>query len=162
MLRVCLLQLWLNLFEPALEESLYDSVSLRIFAGIDLGQEGTPEETTVYKFRHLLEWHKLGKGLSTVDGYLARNGIKISNGAIVNAMTISVCACVCLVYVKRLHHGARRDQLHDVITLKRPGCSFTAALTATCTGLSRRKISSPQRRFPLHHRLRARRTPSGK
>ena len=40
--------------------------------------------------RHLLERHKLGKKLlSTVNGYLARNGIKISNGTIVDATVIS-------------------------------------------------------------------------
>jgi len=44
----------------------------------------------VCKFRHLLERHKLGKKLlSTVNGYLARNGIKISNGTIVDATIIS-------------------------------------------------------------------------
>ncbi len=73
-----------------MEEALYDSVAMRGFAGIDLGQEGAPDETTVCKFRHLLERHKLGeKLLLTVNGYLARNGIKISNGTIVDATVIS-------------------------------------------------------------------------
>lgn len=90
MLRVYFLQLWFNLSDPAVEEALYDSVAMRSFAGIDLGQEGAPDETTVCKFRHLLERHKLGKKLlSTVNGYLARSGIKISNGTIVDATIIS-------------------------------------------------------------------------
>ena len=90
MLRVYFLQLWLNLSDPAVEEALYDSVAMRTFAGVDLGQEGAPDETRVCKFRHLLERHKLGKKLlSTVNGYLARNGIKISNGTIVDATIIS-------------------------------------------------------------------------
>jgi IS5 family transposase len=79
MLRVYFLQLWFNLSDPAVEEALYDSVAMRSFAGIDLGQEGAPDETTVCKFRHLLEQHKRGKKpLATVNGYLARNGLKIS------------------------------------------------------------------------------------
>ncbi len=90
MLRVYFLQLWFNLSDPAVEEALYDMASMRTFAGIDLGQEGAPDETTVCKFRHLLEREKLGKKLlTTVNAYLARNGIKISNGTIVDATIIS-------------------------------------------------------------------------
>ena len=90
MLRVYFLQLWFNLSDPAVEEALYDSVAMRSFAGVDLGHEGAPDETTVCKFRHLLERHKLGKKLlATVNGYPARNGIKISNGTIVDATIIS-------------------------------------------------------------------------
>lgn len=90
MLRIYFLQLWFNLSDPAVEEALYDSAAMRAFAGIDLGREAAPDETTVCKFRHLLERHKLGKQLlRTVNEYLARNGIKISNGTIVDATIIS-------------------------------------------------------------------------
>src|SRR3974390_382858 len=44
MLRICFLQLWFNLSDPAVEETLYDSVAMRAFVGIDLGQEGAPDE----------------------------------------------------------------------------------------------------------------------
>jgi IS5 family transposase len=37
MLRVYFLQQWFNLADPAVEEALYDSATLRLFAGIDLG-----------------------------------------------------------------------------------------------------------------------------
>jgi IS5 family transposase len=71
------------------KEALYESVSMRGFVGIDLGQEAAPDETTVCKFRQLLERNKLGKKLlSTVNGYLARNGIKFGNGTIVDATII--------------------------------------------------------------------------
>jgi IS5 family transposase len=90
MLRIYFLQLWFNLSDPAVEEALYDSASMRDFAGIDLGAEAAPDETTVCKFRHLLEKHKLGKRLLvSVNEYLRRNGIKISNGTIVDATIIS-------------------------------------------------------------------------
>jgi Transposase domain (DUF772) len=53
---------------PAVEEPLYDSATLRQFAGIDLGAEPVPDETTVCKFRHLLEERNLGEGiLGTVN-----------------------------------------------------------------------------------------------
>jgi transposase, IS5 family len=90
MLRVYFLQLWFNLSDPAVEEALYDSASMRSFAGIDLGVEGAPDETTVCKFRHLLERNKLGKTLlKAVNEYLRTNGIKIANGTIVDATIIS-------------------------------------------------------------------------
>ena len=55
MLRIYFLQQWFNLSDPAVEEALYDSVVMRQFVGIDLGCEPVPDETTVCKFRHLLE-----------------------------------------------------------------------------------------------------------
>jgi IS5 family transposase len=89
MLRIYLLQLWFNLSEPAVEEALYDSVAMRTFAGIDLGIESAPDETTVCKFRHLLERNKLGKVLlAAVNEHLHRSGIKIAKGTIVDATTI--------------------------------------------------------------------------
>jgi IS5 family transposase len=89
MLRIYFLQLWFNLSDPAVEEALYDSVAMRGFAGIDLGIESVPDETTVCKFRHLLERHKLGKTLLTaVNDHLHRSGIKISTGTIVDATII--------------------------------------------------------------------------
>src|ERR1700682_6351883 len=60
MLRVYFLQQWFNLSDPGVEEALYDSVVMRTFVGIDLGREPVPDETTVCKFRHLLEEHQLG------------------------------------------------------------------------------------------------------
>jgi IS5 family transposase len=89
MLRIYFLQLWFNLSDPAVEEELYDSVAMRSFVGIDLGAEGAPDETTICKFRHLLERNKLGKVLlKAVNEHLQRNGIKICNGTIVDATII--------------------------------------------------------------------------
>lgn len=89
MLRIYFLQLWFNLSDPAVEEALYDSVAMRGFVGIDLGVEGAPDETTVCKFRHLLERNKLGKTLlQAVNEYLRTNGIKIASGTIVDATII--------------------------------------------------------------------------
>lgn len=45
MLRIYFLQLRFNLSDPAVEEALYRSVSMRRFAGIDLGREPMPDET---------------------------------------------------------------------------------------------------------------------
>lgn len=89
-LRMYFLQLWFNLSDPAVEEALYDSVAMRTFVGIDLGVEAAPDETTICKFRHLLEKHGLGKKLLyAVNEYLRANGIKIAKGTIVDATIIS-------------------------------------------------------------------------
>jgi hypothetical protein len=61
MLRTYFLQQWFNLSDPAVEEALYDLATLRQFAGIDLGAEPVPDETTVCKFRHRMEEHNLGE-----------------------------------------------------------------------------------------------------
>ncbi len=57
------MQQWFNLSDPGVEEALYDSLSMRRFAGIDLGEMPVPDESTVCRFRHLLEAHALGKKL---------------------------------------------------------------------------------------------------
>jgi IS5 family transposase len=84
MLRVYFLQQWFNLSDPAVEEALYDSRAMRAFVGIDLGREGAPEETTVCKFRHLLEAHSLGEQIfALVNAHLAASGLTVSRGTIV-------------------------------------------------------------------------------
>jgi len=90
MLRIHFLQHWFNLSDPAAEEALYDSRSMRRFVGIDLGREPAPDETTICKFRYLLEAHNLGDQLFTlISQYLQENGLKVSSGTIVDASIIS-------------------------------------------------------------------------
>lgn len=68
MLRIHCLQLWFDLSDPAVEEALYDSLAMRSFVGIDLGREPVSDETTVMRFRHLLERHKLGERIFETVG----------------------------------------------------------------------------------------------
>jgi transposase, IS5 family len=89
MLRIYFLQHWFNLSDPAVEETLYAMISMRAFARVDLGESGVPDETTICKFRHLIEKHDLGKKLfAEVNRYLADCGITISGGTIVDATII--------------------------------------------------------------------------
>ena len=89
MLRIHFLQHWFNLSDPGVEEALYDSRALRRFVGIDLGREPVPDETTVCKFRHLMEKHGLGEELfERVKAYLQENGVKVQQGTIVDATII--------------------------------------------------------------------------
>ena len=90
LLRVLCLQQWFNLSDPAVEEALYDSRAMRQFVGIDLGREPVPDETTLCKFRHLLESHQLGQQLfARIGAYLAAHGLKVSRGTIVDATIIA-------------------------------------------------------------------------
>ena len=90
MLRLHFLQHRFNLSDPAAEEALYDSVSMREFVGIDLGRELVPDETTILNFRHLLERHGLGKRLfERVNEYLGLRGLKVAGGTIVDATNIT-------------------------------------------------------------------------
>jgi IS5 family transposase len=89
MLRTCFLQLWFGLSDPGMEEAFYESAVLRRFAGVDLGVSAAPDETTILRFRHLLEQHDLcGEMLDTVNRYLETKSIRISTGTIVDATII--------------------------------------------------------------------------
>jgi IS5 family transposase len=90
MLRIHFLQHWFNLSDPAVEEAMCDSRAMRRFVGIDLGREPAPDEPTICKFRHSLEGHNLGDQLfALIAQYLDENGLKVSNGTIVDASIIS-------------------------------------------------------------------------
>jgi transposase, IS5 family len=108
MLRVYFLQQWFNLSDPAVEEALYDSAAMRSFVGIDLGREAAPDETTVCKFRHLLERHKLGKQLFVaVNQHLKNQGIKVTRGTIVDATIINAPTST------KNRDGERDPQMHQ-------------------------------------------------
>lgn len=90
MLRMYFLQHWFNLSDPAVEEALYDSPTMRACVGIDLGHEPAPDETTVCKFRHLLEEQGLGRTLfEEVARHLRAQGLTVSTGTIVDATIIA-------------------------------------------------------------------------
>jgi len=89
MLRIHFLQQWFNLSDPGAEDALYESAVLRRFAGVDLGRAPAPDETTILKFRHLLEAHGLGGAmLDAVNRHLESRGIRIATGTIVDATII--------------------------------------------------------------------------
>jgi IS5 family transposase len=89
MLRTYFVQQWFNLSDPGVEEALYESAALRRFVGVDLGVAPAPDETTVCRFRHLLEKHDLGGlMLEAVNVHLEAKGIRIATGTIVDATII--------------------------------------------------------------------------
>ena len=90
MLRIYFMQQWFNLSDPGMEDALYDMDSLRRFAGIELGQDEVPDETTILNFRHLLERHQLTKKLfEQVSNDLTDQGLLVREGTIVDATIIA-------------------------------------------------------------------------
>ena len=90
MLRIYFLQVWFNLSDPGAEDALYDSAAMRGFVDIDLGREPAPDETTICKFRHLIEANGLGKTLfEAVNAHLSAKGIKVGTGSIMDATIIA-------------------------------------------------------------------------
>ncbi|MCS6303058.1 MAG: IS5 family transposase [Nitrospira sp.] len=90
LLRLHCLQQWFTLSDPAVEEALYDSRAMRQFVSMDLGREPVPDETTICKFRHLLEAHQLGAQLvARIGEHLATHGLQVNQGTIVDATIIS-------------------------------------------------------------------------
>ncbi len=90
MLRVYFLQQWFDLSDPAAEDALYDSEAMRQFARVDLGDDTVPDESTILRFRHLLEAHELTEQLfAAVRTLLADRGLLVKAGTIVDATILN-------------------------------------------------------------------------
>ena len=90
MLRIHFVQQWFNLSDPAMEEALYDTPMFREFVGLDAGEDNLPDESTILRFRHLLEAHNLSSQiLATVNATLAAKGLLLKSGTVVDATLIA-------------------------------------------------------------------------
>jgi transposase, IS5 family len=90
MLRIHFMQQWFAYSDPAMEEALHDIPLLREFAGLDATVEAIPDETTILKFRHLLERHGLaGALLEEINGLLGERGLILRKGTMVDATLIA-------------------------------------------------------------------------
>lgn len=89
MLRIHCLQLWWNLSDPAMEEELHERPLYRRFAGLE-GAARMPDETTILRFRHLLERHQLTPQLlAAINAGLAQQGLMLKTGTVVDATIIA-------------------------------------------------------------------------
>ncbi len=89
MLRIYFLQHWFNLSDPAMEDALYDSEAMRRFAGIELSVDAVPDESTILRFRHLLERHQLTEAMfAAVRALLEERQLLLKAGTIVDATII--------------------------------------------------------------------------
>ena len=90
MLRIYFMQNWFNLSDPQAEDSLYDIESMRRFAGIELMGHDIPDETTILRFRHLLEQHQLTERIfAEIRSLLEQKRLLLKSGTIVDATIIA-------------------------------------------------------------------------
>jgi len=90
MLRVYFMQQWFNLSDPQAEDALYDIEPMRRFAGIELAEDTIPDESTILRFRHLLEEHRLTEAIfAEVRSLLESRGLLLKLGTIVDATIIA-------------------------------------------------------------------------
>ncbi|MEQ0777853.1 IS5 family transposase [Paraburkholderia tropica] len=90
MLQIHFMQQWFGLSDPAMEEALYDVPLYREFAGLDEGMTRLPDESTILRFRHLLETHGLAAQMLTlVNEILSEKGLMLKAGSAVDATLIS-------------------------------------------------------------------------
>ena len=81
-------QLWYDLSDPGMEGLLYEVESVRLFCGLRLSGP-LPDETTILRFRHLLERHGLGGGLfEAINAHLAEARHSLRRGTIVDASIV--------------------------------------------------------------------------
>ena len=89
MLRLYFMQQWFNLSDPGMEDALYDIACMRSFAGLDLFDESMPDETTILRFRRLLERHQLTSAMmSAINDTLEQKGLLLKGGTMVDATII--------------------------------------------------------------------------
>jgi len=90
MLRIYCVQQWYNLSDPGAEEALYDSITMRQFAGVRTDADVIPDETSILNFRRLLEKHNLTERvLSEINAHLCERGLFVGKGTIVDATIIN-------------------------------------------------------------------------
>ena len=91
LLRIRFMQQWFTLSDPAVEEALHDVPLFREFAVLDNWSTRLPDESTILRFRHLLEKHKLAlQILATVNSMLRSKGLLLKAGTVVAATLIAV------------------------------------------------------------------------
>ena len=89
MLRVHFMQQWFTLSDPAMEEAFFDVPLYREFAQLD-AHSRLPDESTILRFRHKLEEHKLAEQiLATVNDLLSGKGLLLKVGTVVDATLIA-------------------------------------------------------------------------
>jgi IS5 family transposase len=84
------MQQWFGYSDPARKEALHDVPLLRQFAGLDAFEDVMPDESTILRFRHLLEQHDLATAIfAEVAGVLSEKGLTMKRGSVVNARLIA-------------------------------------------------------------------------
>lgn len=109
MLRMYLLQVWFNLSDVGVEDAIYDSYAMRTFMKLNFLSEQVPDATTLLKFRHLLEKHKIGEQIfEDLKLRLDKAGLLMHGGTIVDATIIHAPSST------KNAKGKRDEEMHQV------------------------------------------------
>ena len=109
MLRMYLLQVWFNLSDVGVEDAIYDSYAMRTFMKLNFLSEQVPDATTLLKFRHLLEAHKIGEQIfEDLKNRLDKAGLLMHGGSIVDATIIHAPSST------KNAKGKRDEEMHQV------------------------------------------------
>lgn len=116
MLRIHFMQQWFTLSDPAMEEALHDVPLFKEFAGLDNWNMALPDETTILRFRHLLEKHRLAEHLlRVVNDLLGRKGLLLRTGTAIDATLIAAPSSTKNAQGKRdpeMHQSKKGNQWH--------------------------------------------------
>ena len=108
LLRIHFMQQWFTLSDPAMEEALHDVPMFRDFAGLGGFSQALPDESTILRFRHLLERHKLAPQiLQTVNELLQSKGLLLRAGTVVDATLIAAPSST------KNNSGERDPEMHQ-------------------------------------------------
>ncbi len=108
LLRIHFMQQWFNLSDPAMEEALHDVPVFRDFAGLSNWGDALPSDSSILRFRRLLEQHKLAEQiLATVNDLLSGQGLLLKAGTVVDATLIAAPSST------KNKDGARDPEMHQ-------------------------------------------------
>ena len=103
-----LMQIWFNLSDEEIEDSIYDSYAMRYFMHIDFHEQQVPDATTLLKFRHMLESNRLGEKLfADVNSCLNKARLMMHGGTIVEASLIAALKST------KNQDGKREPEMHQ-------------------------------------------------
>ena len=127
MLRIHFMQQWFGLSDPAMEEALHDVPLYREFAGLEGPMRRLPDESTILRFRHLLERHELAASiLAGVNEVLQQHGLMLKTGTVVDATLIAAPSST------KNNSGKRDPEMHQTRKGKQWCVSRTQAADLWC------------------------------
>ena len=107
-MRIHLLQQFFGHSDPSMEEALHDIPLYQEFAHLDAGMTRLPDESTILRFRHMLQAHGLGQQiLATVNAKLIDRGLMLKTGTVVDATLIAAPSST------KNDKGERDPQMHQ-------------------------------------------------
>ena len=116
LLRIHFMQQWFTLSDPAMEEALHDVAIYCEFAQLDPGVSRLPDESTILRFRHLLDVNDLAlQIMATVNAMLTAKGLLLKAGTAVDATLIAAPSSTKNATGKRdpeMHQTKKGNQWH--------------------------------------------------